>query len=86
MDENNQDKDIGQQSLFFKNLFALQNYYKFYEFRNPLICFTASFRNKKMQHAENQHVARFVSSFVTFRTLFHFYTEDVVFHTVFDDD
>ena len=72
MDENNQDKDIGQQSLFFKNLFALQNYYKFYEFRNPLICVTASFRNKKMQHTIFQHVAPFVSYFETFRICFSY--------------
>ena len=44
-----------------------------------VLCFLAYYRNKKMQHAENQHVARFVSWFETFRTCtilrFLFHTE-----------
>ena len=35
--------------------------------RTRVLCFLAHIRNKKMQHAENQHVARFVSCFETFR-------------------
>ena len=35
--------------------------------RTRVLCFLASIRNKKMQHADYQHVARFVSCFETFR-------------------
>ena len=35
-----------------------------------VLCFSACFRNKKMQHAVYQRVARFVSYFETFRTLY----------------
>ena len=51
--------------VFSRN--TLQNYYKFYEFRKPKLCFIAYFRNLFTQHAINLRITRFIYGFVTFR-------------------